>query len=67
MSSSQVPSGVLIGGPWGDVIIAEWGDLEITFNPYATLQSGVVGVNAFMTCDAGFRYPAVWSIATGVT
>ena len=66
MSSAQVPSGTLIGGPWGDVIVATWADLEITINPYANFQAGIVGVSAFLSCDVGFRYPAAWSIATGV-
>lgn len=69
MSSQNVPSGTLIGGPWGDCVIATWQDLEIVVNPYNTnnFMAGIVGVSAFLSVDVGFRYPAAWTISTGVT
>jgi hypothetical protein len=67
MSSQNVPSGTLIGGPWGDVVIATWDDLEISVNPFSNFQAGIIGVAAFLSVDVGFRFPAAWSVATSVT
>jgi HK97 family phage major capsid protein len=65
MASLQVGSGTVIGGDWSQVIIGEWGVLEIEANPYANFQSGIVGVRALYTCDVGVRYPAAFAVGTG--
>ena len=65
MASLQVGSGTIIGGDWSQVIIGEWGVLEIEANPYANFQSGIVGVRALYTCDVGVRYPAAFAVGTG--
>lgn len=65
MASLQVGSGTIIGGDWSQVIIGEWGVLEIEANPYANFQSGIVGVRALYTCDIGVRYPAAFAVGTG--
>jgi HK97 family phage major capsid protein len=67
MSSEQVPSGTLIGGPWANMIMATWADLEISIDPYSNFAAGIIGVRAFMTCDIGCRYPGAFSIAPSVT
>lgn len=67
MSSEQVPSGTLIGGPWENMIIATWADLEIAIDPYSNFQAGIIGVRAFISCDIGCRYPPAFSIASSVT
>lgn len=65
MASLQVGSGTIIGGDWSQVVIGEWGVLEIEANPYANFQSGIVGVRALYTCDVGVRYPAAFAVGTG--
>ena len=65
MASLQVGSGTIIGGDWSQVIIGEWGVLEIEANPYANFQSGIVGVRALYTCDVGVRYPQAFAVGTG--
>jgi HK97 family phage major capsid protein/HK97 family phage prohead protease len=65
MASLQVGSGTIIGGDWSNVVIGEWGVLEIEANPYANFQSGIVGVRALYTCDVGVRYPAAFAVGTG--
>ena len=67
MTSTQVPSGTVIAGNWGDIVVASWGDLEIAVNQFANFQSGVIGVRCFLTCDIGIRYPGVWSVSTGIS
>ena len=67
MASEQAPSGTIVGGPWADMVIATWDELEISINPFSNFQAGIIGVRAFMTCDIGCRYPAAFSIAASVT
>jgi HK97 family phage major capsid protein len=67
MSSGQVPSGTLILGDWNQMVIADWGQLEIEVNPYANFQAGLIGVRAIAGVDIGLRNPAAFCVATGVT
>jgi hypothetical protein len=67
MASNQVPTGDLLFGDFGMVVIGEWGVLELEVNPYANFQAGIVGVRAMYTVDIGVRYPSGFSLATAVT
>jgi HK97 family phage major capsid protein len=67
MSSNQMTAGHLLFGDFNQVVIAEWGVLEVEVNPYANFAAGIVGVRAFYTCDVGLRYPAAFSLGTGIT
>jgi HK97 family phage major capsid protein/HK97 family phage prohead protease len=61
MSSNQVNSGIVIFGDWNEIIIAEWGVLEIDVNPYANFQAGIVGVRCMYSVDVGIKRPAAFS------
>jgi HK97 family phage major capsid protein len=65
MTSLQVGSGTVLGGDFSQVVIGEWGVLEIEANPYAQFQSGIVGVRALYSCDVGVRYGAAFALGTG--
>lgn len=67
MSSNQMSTGQLLFGDFSQVVIAEWGVLEVEANPYANFAVGIVGVRAFLTADVGVRYPAAFSLGTGIT
>jgi HK97 family phage major capsid protein/HK97 family phage prohead protease len=67
MSSLQVGSGSMLAGDFSQVMIGEWGALEIEVNPYAQFQSGIIGVRAMYTCDVGVRYGAAFALGTGMT
>jgi HK97 family phage major capsid protein len=67
MASNQVPAGTLIFGDFSQMVIAEWGVLEVDVNPFANFQAGIIGVRAMMSMDVAVRYPSAFSIATSVT
>jgi len=67
MSTNQMSSGQLLFGDFSQVVIGEWGGLEVTVNPYAGFTAGILGVRAFATVDVGVRYPAAFSLGTGIT
>lgn len=67
MSSAQMASATMLYGDWSQVVIGEWGVLEIEVNPYANFQAGIVGVRAIASIDVGLRYPAAFSYASSIT
>jgi hypothetical protein len=56
----------MLAGDFSQVIVGEWGVLEIETNPYAQFQAGIVGVRALYTCDVGVRYGAAFALGTGI-
>lgn len=67
MASNQMPSATMIFGGFGEVIVAEWGVLELEVNPFANFQAGIIGVRAIETVDIGVRYPTAFSAASSIT
>jgi len=67
IASNQCPTGDLIFGDWAQVVVAEWGVLEVEVNPYANFTAGIIGVRAMMTIDVGVRYPGAFYVITSVT
>lgn len=67
MASNQVPSANILFGAFDQVVIGEWGVLEVEVNPYANFAAGIMGVRAIYTVDVGVRYGAAFSLATSVT
>jgi len=66
MTSLQVGSGTMLAGDFSQVVVGEWGVLEIETNPYAQFQAGIVGVRALYTCDVGVRHGAAFALGTGL-
>lgn len=65
--STQVPSANMLFGDWSQIVIGEWGVLEIAMNPYANFPAGIVGIRAFQTVDIGVRQAGAFSLATTIT
>jgi HK97 family phage major capsid protein len=67
MSSNQMAAATMLFGDWSQVIVGEWGVLEVEVNPYANFQAGIVGVRAMVSIDVGLRYAAAFSYASSIT
>lgn len=67
VSSGSMPAGTMIFGDWEDVVVAQWGVLEITADPFTGFQTGTIGFRAFLTADVAVRRPASFSVATSIT
>lgn len=67
MSSMQMASASMLFGDFSQVIIGEWGMLEVAINPYANFAAAITGIRAIQTCDIGVRYPGAFSLATSIT
>lgn len=67
MSTNQMSAATMLFGDWSQLVIAEWGVLEVEVNPYANFQAGIIGVRAMVTVDVGLRYAAAFSLASSIT
>lgn len=67
MASNQVTAAHCIFGSWSEVLIGEWGVLELTMNPYQSFNAGVIGIRAIYTVDVLIRYPAAFVVSSSVT
>ena len=67
MSSNQMSAATMLYGDWDQVVVGEWGILQVEVNPYANFQAGIIGVRAMVSVDVGLRYAAAFSYATSIT
>lgn len=67
VSTLQLTAASMIFGDFSQVIIGDWGQLEIAMNPYANFQAAITGIRAIQTVDVGIRYAAAFSRATSIT
>jgi HK97 family phage major capsid protein len=66
-ATNQITAGYCIFGDYSQVVIAEWGVLELLVNPFILSSIGVIRVTAFQSVDIGLRYPGAFTASTSVT
>lgn len=64
MTSNQMPASRVLFGDFSQVIVGEWGVLELAVNPTENFLAGIIGLRAMYSCDIGVRYPAAFSYAS---
>jgi HK97 family phage major capsid protein len=68
MSSEQLASGNLIFGSWDEVVIGEWGVLELaTDNGGTRFNQAQVGIRAMWMVDVMLRYPQSFVVSTNLS
>jgi HK97 family phage major capsid protein len=67
MSSASVPAGTMIFGDWSQLMIGEWGVLELMTDPFTNFKSRIVGLRALWTIDIAVRAEKLFSVATSVS
>ena len=68
MSSEQVPSGNLIFGSWDEVVIGDWGVLELAMDNGGTrFNQAQVGIRAMWMVDVLLRYPQAFVVSTNLS
>lgn len=55
--SNQVPAQHMIFGNWSDIIIGQWGVLDLMVDPYSLGTSGGVRIVAMQDVDVAIRHP----------
>lgn len=66
-TSTQLTAASMIFGDFSQVVLAEWGMLEIALNPYAAFNTAITGIRAIQTVDVGVRQAAAFSRSTSIT
>jgi HK97 family phage major capsid protein len=68
-SSPSVPSAHLLFGAWSNLVICEWGNVELDIDPYNSdlFKSGGIVLRAIASFDAVVRRPAAFALSTAVT
>ncbi|NJK40578.1 MAG: phage major capsid protein [Acaryochloridaceae cyanobacterium SU_2_1] len=55
----------ILFGNWADVLIGEWGVMEILPNPYgAGYNSGALDIRVMQTVDVAIRHPESFAVIT---
>lgn len=67
MSSNQIASESVLFGDWQELVIGEWGVLEVEVNPYANFKAGVIGIRAMYTVDVALRRVFAFAFGTSVS
>ena len=66
-TTTQITAASMIFGDFSQVVIGEWGMLEIALNPYANFAAAITGIRAIQSVDVGIRQAAAFSRATSIT
>ena len=67
VSTLQLTAASMIFGDFSQVVIGDWGMLELALNPYANFTAAITGVRAIQSVDIGIRYAGAFSRATSIT
>lgn len=69
VSTTLMPAGTMLFGDFSEVIVGEWGVLELatTDSHASNFLSGIVGIRAFLTIDVGVRQAGAFSKAVSIT
>jgi HK97 family phage major capsid protein len=69
MSSEQLPTGHMIFGDWSQLVVADWGVLELATDPFSgnNFTERKITVRAWYMVDTGVRHEESFSVATAVT
>jgi HK97 family phage major capsid protein len=68
MSSEQIASGNLIFGSWDELVIGEWGVLELATDMGGTrFNTATVGIRAMWMVDVLLRYPQAFVVSTNLS
>ena len=65
-TTTQLTAGSMIFGDFSQVVIGDWGMLEIALNPYASFAAAITGIRAIQSVDVGVRQAAAFSRATSI-
>jgi HK97 family phage major capsid protein len=59
-------SAAFFGRP-SDVVVGQWGGIEVLVDPYTASTTGTVRLRVFQTVDIGLRYASSWCVASDIS
>lgn len=67
VTTTQATAASMTFGDFSNVVIGQWGFLEIALNPYANFAAAITGIRAIQTVDVAIRQAAAFSRAITIT
>ena len=64
VESNQVAAGVMFFGNWADLLIANWGGMDLLVDPYVGATAGNVRVLLFHSTDLAVRHAESFCIGS---
>lgn len=65
--TNQIDAGDMFFGDFTQVMMGEWGVLDILVDPYTGSSAGTVRIVAFQSVDVAVRHPVAFTLATSIT
>lgn len=69
--TKSVPDGALVFGDWSQLMVVNWGILEVGTDPYGAnstlFKTGLVGIRSIWTCDLIVLHAESFQKITGIT
>lgn len=65
--SNNVPTGVVFFGDWSQMLMAEFGAIDIVVDPYTSKHKGIIEIGATMLGDINVRQLSAFAKATNKT
>lgn len=65
--TEQVSAGYMFFGDWSQILVGEWGVLDITANPFIKDIEGLVRITAHQTVDVAVRHGGAFSVSSTVS
>jgi HK97 family phage major capsid protein len=65
--TNQIAAGDMFFGDFTQVMMGEWGVLDILVDPYTGSSAGTVRIVAFQSVDVAVRHPVAFTLATSIT
>ncbi len=62
--TTNMPAGAVLFGNFSDMVVGNWGALELDADPYTGFAKGNVSIRAFMDVDFGVRHPESFTVLT---
>lgn len=67
LATNSLATATGIFGAWDQLLIGEWGELQITVNPFANFQAGILGIRGIYAVDVAVRDASAFSITSSIT
>ena len=65
--SNQVPLKTLVLGAWREILVGNWGGLDIEIDRSTKSKAGSVTINAFLSSDVAIRHNEAFVVVPGVS
>lgn len=66
-ASKACPTDTVVFGDWSEILVANWGPIEILVDPYSSIRNAMVAVRAIADIDVAVKHVGAFSVAVSVT